>query len=138
MIESYLAIIGKKEYAESLLTTNEEVSDTDDEFIRRLTSFINDNISDSDLRIENMADHMAVSISKLTRLTKSIMGITPGEFLSKARIKKAILYLESNKTTQIAEIAHICGFSDPKYFSRCFKAETGMSPSQYRNSISPI
>ncbi|MDE6824266.1 MAG: helix-turn-helix transcriptional regulator [Duncaniella sp.] len=76
---------------------------------------------------------MAVSISTLTRLTRSIMGITPGEFLSKARIRKAKIYLKNDRNLQIAEIAQLCGYSAPKYFSRCFKAECGMSPSQYRN-----
>lgn len=133
VISAYLSLIGKKEYAESLITSDIEISDKEDEFVQKLTSYINDNISETDLKIEKMAEHMAVSVSTLIRLTKSTMGITPGDFLAKARIRRAIMYLESNKSMQIAEIAHLCGFSDPKYFSRCFKSEMKMSPSEFKN-----
>ena len=116
------------------MAVNVDIGRREDEFVRKLTAYISDKISDSDLKVENMAEHMAMSTSTLTRLTKSTMGITPGEFLSKARIRKAKMHLKTDPGLQIAEIAQLCGYSDPKYFSRCFKAETGMSPSQYRNN----
>ena len=117
-----------------MVISESEISNREDEFVRKLTAYISDNISVSTLKVEDMAAYMAVSTSTLARLTKSIMGITPGEFLSKARIRKAMGYLKSDRSLQIAEIAQLCGYSDPKYFSRCFKADCGMSPSQFRNS----
>ena len=62
------------------------------------------------------------------------MGITPGEYLAKARMRKAKMYLDESPEMQIAEIASLCGFTDPKYFSRCFKSEMKITPSQYRNN----
>lgn len=131
--KAYLSLIGKKNLAQDM-AVNVDIGRREDEFVRKLTAYISDKISDSDLKVENMAEHMAMSTSTLTRLTKSTMGITPGEFLSKARIRKAKMHLKTDPGLQIAEIAQLCGYSDPKYFSRCFKAETGMSPSQYRNN----
>ena len=78
-----------------------------------------------------IAEHMAVSVSTLTRMTKSLMGVTPGEFLAKARIRKAAMILSKHHGATIAEVAYECGFSDPKYFSRCFKSEMKMPPSEY-------
>lgn len=82
---------------------------------------------------EDIAQHMAVSYSTLIRCTKSSMGIAPGEFLSKARIRKASILLVKQRNLPISEVAYRCGFNDPRYFARCFKSETDMSPSEYRN-----
>ena len=78
-----------------------------------------------------MAEYMAVSVSTLTRMTKSLMGVTPGEFLAKARIRKAAMMLSMHSGATISEVAYECGFSDPKYFSRCFKSEMKQTPSEY-------
>lgn len=102
-------------------------------FITKLTEYIKQNLSNSDLRTEMIADYMSVSLSTLTRNTKSLMGVTPGDFLSKARIRKAEILLIQQKNLSISEVAYKCGFNDPKYFSRCFKNETKLSPSEYRN-----
>ena len=88
------------------------------------------------LRIGNRSiimNYMSVSLSTLTRNTKSLMGVTPGDFLFKARIRKAEILLIQQKYLSISDIAYNCGFNDPKYFSRCFKNETKLSPSEYRN-----
>ena len=63
------------------------------------------------------------------------MGITPQDLLGEARIKHASrLLLETDLT--IAEVSYDSGFADPKYFSRCFKKSTGLSPSEYKNQRS--
>ena len=59
------------------------------------------------------------------------MGTSPMEFLREARIRKATLLL-TNTGKSISEIAYGCGFSDPKYFSKCFKATTGKTPSEFK------
>ena len=97
-----------------------------------MVAFIEANISNSDVTVGDMADAAATSRSGLQRKLKSAMGITPQDLLSEARIKHASrLLLESDLT--IAEVSYASGFADPKYFSRCFKKSTGMSPSEYKN-----
>jgi transcriptional regulator GlxA family with amidase domain len=54
--------------------------------------------------------------------------------LREARIKHACQLLRQTTKT-VAEVAYSCGFSDPKYFSRCFKQSIGMSPTDYKNTI---
>ena len=58
----------------------------------------------------------------------------PGDFLREARLKRACQMLRSSDAT-VAEVAYNCGFSDPKYFSRCFKQSIGMSPTEYKGKL---
>lgn len=131
VLKAYLSLIGRKKYAEKMLVSESNLSNKDEEFIKKLTDYINKNLADSNLKIDMIAEHMAVSVSTLTRMTKSLMGVTPGEFLAKARIHKAAIILSKHQGATIAEVAYECGFSDPKYFSRCFKSEMKMPPSEY-------
>ncbi len=102
-----------------------------DPMLKRVMDFINKNISNSEINVGDMAAAAATSRSGLQRKLKHTMGITPLDLLREARIKHACrLLTESNKN--VSEIAYESGFSDPKYFSRCFKQSTGMSPSEYK------
>jgi transcriptional regulator GlxA family with amidase domain len=78
-----------------------------------------------------MAEAALMSKSNLTRKLKELIGLTPGDFLKEARIKKATELLK-NTNMNISEIAYMCGFNDPKYFSKVFKSSIGKTPSEYR------
>lgn len=133
VLAAFLSIIGKQEITQSLLEKSIKMDEESEDFIKKLTEYINENLSNPELSVEDIAQHMAVSYSTLIRCTKSSMGITPGEFLSKARIRKASILLVKQRNLSISEVAYRCGFNDPRYFARCFKSETDMSPSEYRN-----
>jgi AraC-like DNA-binding protein len=73
-----------------------------------------------------------VSRSGLQRKLKQAMGITPQDLMKEARIKRACQLLrETDKT--VSEIAYVCGFTDPKYFSRSFRQSIGKTPTEYKN-----
>lgn len=99
--------------------------------MQKVLAFVEKHISDSDANIDGMASELAVSRSGLNRKTKLFFGITPIELLREARIRRAEILLKDCEKT-INEVAYDCGFSDPKYFSKCFKASTGKTPSEYR------
>ena len=80
-----------------------------------------------------MADAAATSRSGLQRKLKQAMGVTPQELLHEARIKHACNLLRET-ALNVSEVAYQCGFSDPKYFSRCFKQRTGKTPSEYKSN----
>ena len=132
MLAVYLSVIGKREETLATIQKDKE-QDKDDAFIKKLMEYINRNLSDPNLRTEMIAEHMG-SLSTLSRMTKSQMGVTPGDFLYKARIRKAEIMLIEHRKLSVSEVAYRCGFNDPKYFSRCFKNEKKMSPTEYRNS----
>ncbi len=108
-----------------------DISPHDDAFMQKVLAFVETHISDSDANIDSMTSELAVSRSGLNRKTKQFFGITPIELLREARIRRAEILLQDNGKT-INEVAYDCGFSDPKYFSKCFKASTGKTPSEYR------
>jgi transcriptional regulator GlxA family with amidase domain len=60
--------------------------------------------------------------------------LSPIDFIKQMRIKKALKLMEDTSLS-ITDIAYKVGFADPKYFSKCFKAEMGMTPKQYANSL---
>ena len=82
--------------------------------------------------IADMADATATSKSGLNRKMKSLVGLTPADFLREARIKHACQLLQETGQS-ISDIAYACGFTDPKYFGKCFRNTLGCSPSEYRN-----
>lgn len=116
-----------------LLITATHMTEEDDAFMRRLLEFVDGNLGDSSVGVDEMAAATATSRSSLNRKMKQLLGVTPADFLKEARMKRACQQLVST-SKGVNDIAYSCGFSDPKYFSKCFKASTGMSPSDYRAS----
>lgn len=108
------------------------LNEEDDAFMRRLMEFVEKNIGDSTVGVDEMASATATSRSSLNRKMKLLLGITPADFLKEARMKRACQQLLSTNRG-VNDIAYSCGFSDPKYFSKVFKATIGMSPTDYRN-----
>ena len=103
----------------------------DDPFMQRVLAYVEQNIGNSDTDISQMAEACAVSRSVLQRKVKQAMGVTPADFMREARLKRACQLLKKPDSI-VSEVAYRCGFSDPKYFSRCFKQSFGMSPSDYK------
>lgn len=112
---------------------NPHVNPEDDAMIKRLMTFIEDNLGNSEIRVADMASAAATSPSSLQRKLRQTMGVTPQDLLREARIKHACQLLRQSDKS-ISEVAYACGFSDPKYFSRCFKASTSLTPKEYKNS----
>ncbi len=104
-----------------------------DPILQRVMDFIERNISNSDASVGDMAEAAALSRSGLQRKLKQSMGITPQDLLREARIKHACQLLHTTDKT-VSDVAYSCGFSDPKYFSRCFRQSTGVSPTEYKTS----
>ncbi|MGN0282576.1 MAG: AraC family transcriptional regulator [Prevotella sp.] len=102
----------------------------DEAFMQRAIKFIEANISNPDLRIGDMAEATATSLSGVSRKMKSLMGVTPLDFIREARIRKACQMLKDGYS--VADTANRCGFSDSKYFRKCFKEAMNMTPTEYK------
>ncbi len=116
-------------------TTQQPSSNTPelDPVLKRVMQFLEEHLSNADIGVGDMAAAAATSRSGLQRKLKQAMGITPQDLLREARIKHACQLLRTTDRT-VAEVAYGCGFTDPKYFSRCFKQGTGLSPSEYKTA----
>lgn len=141
-LEAYLLLLEQKEEAKDCKPSLPEhhpepiviaprLSSEDEMFMNKITGFIEKNISDSDISINDMAAAMAVSRSGLNRKMRQFLGVTPADFLKEARMKRAVKMLKETDAP-VADIAYACGFSDPKYFAKCVKASTGKTPREIR------
>ena len=107
----------------------------DDLLMKRVVAYMEENLKNSDLTIDDIAQAVAVSRTSLHRKMKQMMGTSPMEFLREARIRKAAKMLTATEKN-VSEIAYQCGFSDPKYFSKCFKNVYGQTPTDYKVHLS--
>jgi YesN/AraC family two-component response regulator len=109
-----------------------QIVDADKEMMKKLLDYMNENISNANIRIEDLADAVNLGRTVFYGKIKSITGMTPIDFVHHIRIERAE-ELIANSNYQISQISYLTGFSDPKYFSHSFKKDTGMTPSEYRN-----
>ncbi len=105
-------------------------TDMDKQFIDKVIRLIEEHISESEFNMAYLNSAMNMSNSTLYRKIKGLTGMSPKEFVRNIRFKYACkLLLE--KSTNITDVAYMCGFTDAKYFSMIFKREFGMTPSKY-------
>lgn len=105
----------------------------DEMFAVRAREFVERNFRNSDIDVNSFALSMNVSRSLLYLKSKSILGMSPNNYILDYRISRAKEMLKC-KDAVISDVAFACGFSDPKYFSRCFKKATGQNPTEYNIS----
>jgi YesN/AraC family two-component response regulator len=103
----------------------------DKQFITNILEYIHENITDPALNVENLADKLLISRSKLYRKIKALTGNTANEFIRKIRLEKAKQFLE-NSDYSISEISYKVGFSSPSYFTKCYKIQFGILPTEVR------
>ena len=125
-------LLSINENPEIIQADTETLNDEDKIFAEKTKNFIETNISNSDLSVNDFALELGVSRTVLYARIKKIFDSSPNNLVLNMRIEHAKkLLLQSG--AHISNTAYACGFSDPKYFSRCFKKLTGKSPSEYMN-----
>ncbi|MBQ9636793.1 MAG: substrate-binding domain-containing protein [Prevotella sp.] len=102
-----------------------------DPFLMRFRTVIEERMGDSDLSVEDIASDMALSRVQLYRKIKTLTGQSPVEQLRKARVVRGRQLLATTDKT-ISEVAYEVGFSAPSYFTKCFRDEFGISPSDMK------
>ena len=91
---------------------------------------------DENFELDQYLRTLPFNYDYLRKLFKSEAGITPHQFLMDTRLQAAAerLGFADGRQPNISEIAHLCGFREPLYFSKVFRKKYGMSPSQYQHS----
>ena len=106
-------------------------SQINDATTARILKYVTEHIDTPDLKIDDIADAMGMSRSVLYTKIKQQLGMTPIDFVRHVRIMRACELLK-NTDESLSSVAFAVGFSDPKYFSKVFKRETGIVPTEYR------
>ena len=106
-------------------------SQINDATTARILKYVTEHIDTPDLKIDNIADAMGMSRSVLYLKIKQQLGMTPIDFVRHVRIMRACELLKDTDES-LSSVAFAVGFSDAKYFSKVFKRETGIVPTEYR------
>ncbi|MCF0202651.1 MAG: response regulator [Bacteroidaceae bacterium] len=103
---------------------------TDNEFLTRLNAIIEENFSNSDLTVDFLAAQMGISRSGLFAKIQAMADNTPNELIQIVRLKKAAQLL-ARGDYRVNEVCYLVGFSNPSYFTKCFKKQFGVNPKDY-------
>jgi signal transduction histidine kinase/AraC-like DNA-binding protein len=114
-----------------LLSEPEKVESVDDAFLRKFAEQIEAVYADPEYNVEKLSETLGLSRGHLHRKIKELTGTAPVEFLRTYRLNKATQLLRQNAYT-VSEVAYRTGFSSPAYFSKCFKAVYGVTPTEYQ------
>ncbi len=98
--------------------------------IVKAINYINSHITEK-IMIQEVADFLSLSVSYLSRLFKSEVGLNISEYIIKQKIKAAEGMLRSSSQSS-TEISYILHFSSQSYFTKVFKKYTGMTPKEYQ------
>lgn len=119
---------------EQMMTAQvEEIRNPDEVFLREITDLINAHIDDPEFSAARLCELSRYSSKQIYRKIKQLNGMGAVEFIREVRLRKAALYLKQNKLT-VTEVMYMVGFTTPSYFSKCFKARFGVTPSEYAAS----
>ena len=110
-----------------------KVESVDRKFVDKVTAFIEENISESELSVEQIAETMGMSRANIYRRMVAATGNTPSEFIKIVRLRHAERLLMQSGLT-ISEICYEVGFTSPRYLSKCYKEFFGYVPSKARRN----
>lgn len=104
----------------------------DERLLSKMVDIIENNISDSEFNVNSLCNLMEMSQKQVYRKCTQLLNMTPVEYIRTVRLKKAALLLEQHDFN-ISEVMYMVGFSNHSYFSKCFSAEFGVTPMQYKS-----
>ncbi len=123
------------QYSKNLLITSpdkpsDEADNQDEKFLKKVMTIVETNIQNPSFSVEILSEEIGISSTHLYRKLKALTGHSTQEIIKNYRLKKAAQMLENNEGN-ISEIMYKVGFSNLSTFSKRFKAEFGVAPSDY-------
>lgn len=123
-----------KEHFTSYFSCNlktQSVNKLDRKFVNEFSSYIESNIANEDLSVEDVCRNLGISKVQLNRKLKALLGVTVKDYILNVRLTKAKYMLQHENFT-ISEIVYKVGFSAPSYFSTVFKSKFGITPKGFK------
>jgi CheY-like chemotaxis protein/AraC-like DNA-binding protein len=111
-------------------TKRATLADMEQDFIDHFKAHVEKNITNPELNVDDIAKSLGLSRVQLYRKLRSLTDYTPNELIRIIRLKHAIRLL-STRSKSIAEVAYESGFSSPSYFTKCFKEQYNVNPTDY-------
>ena len=107
------------------------ITSLDEQLVKKALELIEKNMDNTSYSVESLSSDMGMSRMNLYRKIQSITGQTPTEFIRSIRLKRAAQILSADNKLSMAEVADMVGFSSSSYFTKCFKEQFGVLPTQY-------
>jgi len=101
----------------------------ENQFLEKLKDIINQNLSNEQFGVSELAREIGMSRSNLLRKVKKIAGLSVSQFIREQRLKYALELLKENEFT-VSEISYKVGFSSTSYFIKCFREKYEFSPGE--------
>ena len=113
----------------------EQLSESDTEFIKQVDDYIKGNLNSTDFSIDSLSASLGMSRSVFYRRLKSVVGQTPSEYINELKLQRAASLLKKEPQKTLSAIAYDCGFSSPQYFSNVFRKRYHMTPNEWRKTV---
>jgi len=110
-----------------------EMPERDNQFLILVEELLEQHLTDPNFSVDEFAAMANTGRTLFFKKIKYLTGYTPNDFIRVRRMKKAAELLKTFKYN-VSEVSYMVGINDPFYFSKCFKAQFGCSPSHYINS----
>ncbi|MBK7407439.1 MAG: helix-turn-helix domain-containing protein [Saprospirales bacterium] len=107
------------------------VPQEENEFVLRIRQKVEAHLADPTYSVDQLCQDLTMSYSQLHRKLKALTGYSANQFIRYIRLREAQRLMKENDYS-IAEVAFNTGFEDPAYFSRAFKKEFGVTPTEWR------
>lgn len=127
-------LLNNKKSEELTFKSERVFSSNDKKFMDELIGFLNQNIDNNELLVDDLVANFHMSRSVFFKKLKVLTGLSPVEFIREIRIKRAAELIKIDEYS-MAQVAYMVGFSDPHYFSKCFKQVYNMTPTEYKLGI---
>jgi AraC-like DNA-binding protein len=115
--------------AQSIDSIVKTLNPSDEKFLTKVMRVLNQNWGNDTITIDWFSNAVDMSKSQLSRKLKLLSGLSPNDFIKEFRLRKSVELLNDN--LNIAETTMAIGFSNPSYFTKCFRSRFGKTPSEY-------
>ena len=122
----------KKDFKTKPMVSSVSISKLDTLLMDKISKIIEKRMTDSDFTVDVLAQEVGISRSGLFAKIKAISGMTPNDYIRLIRLKKRLHIYWRRKKCPV--VKHVSGsaFSSPSYFAKCFQAQFGIAPAEFR------
>ncbi len=110
-----------------------KTNEADIKFIESVNEALFRIMGNKEVSAENIASELCITSQQLRRRIKTIKDTTPVAYITSFRMNYARQLLSERQDLSIEQVGLLCGYNEATHFTRAFRKETGMTPSQYRN-----
>ncbi len=124
----------RQKFSTATIIHPSEVTDdsVDQKFLKKALEIIEKSMGEENFNVSALAEQLAMSETHLNRKLNALIDQPPGQLIRSMRLQRAADLLKKG-AGNIAEICYQVGFSDQANFTRSFKKQFGVSPTEYKN-----